>query len=226
MSVQKRKRVSKDPEERRDEILTAAYALFGEQGYDQTTVQEITDKVGVAKGTFYLYFKSKEDLLNQLAVWGSAQLLKTLQEQLPNIHGALSKLRWMYRTAVASKMDDLTLMRAYCSIIFDDKNLAYHEKMNMGFIRAFEPVYTMILEEGQKEGVFDIDNAVSIARILLDIGLGLQKRIVPIVLSDLSEKEIVAFVLNESRTVESAMERILGMEEGTLQLYPEEMMQS
>jgi len=41
--------------------------LFARKGFDKTTVDEIVAKAGVAKGTFYLYFKSKDDLIKELA---------------------------------------------------------------------------------------------------------------------------------------------------------------
>ncbi|MGH2811907.1 MAG: TetR/AcrR family transcriptional regulator [Actinomycetota bacterium] len=51
---------TKKPEVRRDQLLDAAERLFGEKGYAETTVSDIADAAGVAKGTFYLYFPSKE----------------------------------------------------------------------------------------------------------------------------------------------------------------------
>lgn len=47
-------------------IREAAVALFAEQGYDRTSLQEIVDKAGFTKGAFYHYFKSKEDLLREI----------------------------------------------------------------------------------------------------------------------------------------------------------------
>jgi AcrR family transcriptional regulator len=61
-----RKRVIKPAETRRAELLAAATRLFEERGYDAVTVADITDSAGVAKGTFYLYFDSKEGLLDSL----------------------------------------------------------------------------------------------------------------------------------------------------------------
>ncbi len=52
----------------RERILAAAMELFARKGFDRTTVDEIVNKAGIAKGTFYIYFKSKEDLIKEIAL--------------------------------------------------------------------------------------------------------------------------------------------------------------
>jgi AcrR family transcriptional regulator len=61
-----RKRVTKPPVERRQDLMDAAVRVFAEKGIARTTVSDITVSAGVAKGTFYLYFDSKEALLAAL----------------------------------------------------------------------------------------------------------------------------------------------------------------
>jgi len=58
---------TKPPEERRDELMNAAQLLFLKHGVGPTTIEQITTAAAVAKGTFYLYFSSKEDILAALA---------------------------------------------------------------------------------------------------------------------------------------------------------------
>jgi AcrR family transcriptional regulator len=62
----KRKRVSKQPDVRREELLQAASALFDKKGVAATCIGDITDSANVARGTFYLYFKSKDDVIAEL----------------------------------------------------------------------------------------------------------------------------------------------------------------
>lgn len=62
----RRRRVVKPPDQRRREILEAATELFAERGFDVTTVQEIAMRAGAAAGTVYLYFSSKEAILDAL----------------------------------------------------------------------------------------------------------------------------------------------------------------
>lgn len=56
----------KDGEERRKEILLTARKLFVQKGYDQTSINDILKIVDIAKGTFYYYFSSKEEVLQAI----------------------------------------------------------------------------------------------------------------------------------------------------------------
>ena len=66
MNIVIKKRVTKSPDVRRQELMDASVAIFNRKGIARTTVSDITEAAGVAKGTFYLYFDSKEQLLGAL----------------------------------------------------------------------------------------------------------------------------------------------------------------
>ena len=57
-------RIVKEAEERKEEILDAAEKLFGMKGFDNTSTGDILDAVGIARGTLYYHFKSKEEILD------------------------------------------------------------------------------------------------------------------------------------------------------------------
>ena len=59
-------RIVKEYEERRKEILETAERLFITKGYTKTTVNDILKEIGIAKGTFYHYFKSKEEVMDEI----------------------------------------------------------------------------------------------------------------------------------------------------------------
>jgi AcrR family transcriptional regulator len=65
-AASRRTRVTKRPEDRREELLAAALHTFGRVGVETSTVADITERAGVAKGTFYLYFESKDHVLGEL----------------------------------------------------------------------------------------------------------------------------------------------------------------
>lgn len=68
--------------QKRQSLLDAAYALFTEKGVAKTSVDEIVRGANVAKGTFYLYFHDKDQLLGQLVYNISAQVLEEAYEWL------------------------------------------------------------------------------------------------------------------------------------------------
>ncbi|MGL4851013.1 MAG: TetR/AcrR family transcriptional regulator [Clostridium sp.] len=73
--------ISRNKREKEKNIHNAAYELFIEVGFENTTVDQIAKKAGVAKGTFYLYFKDKHDLLNKIVLKKSHGLAKEALEK-------------------------------------------------------------------------------------------------------------------------------------------------
>ena len=53
-------RVVKDAEERKNEILDVAERLFNEKGFESTSMNDIQNEIGIARGTLYYHFKSKK----------------------------------------------------------------------------------------------------------------------------------------------------------------------
>lgn len=59
-----------------DSLLNSAFSLFNEKGFAQTSISDIVEKAGVAKGTFYLYFRDKTDLLDKLVAKRAVELFE------------------------------------------------------------------------------------------------------------------------------------------------------
>ena len=76
---------TKPPEERRDELMNAAQRLFLKHGVGPTTIEQITTGAEVAKGTFYLYFSSKEDVLAALRGRFGQELLERIRTAVAQI---------------------------------------------------------------------------------------------------------------------------------------------
>ena len=73
-------RTVKEPEIRKNEILDAADTLFARKGFDNTSTGDILEMVGIARGTLYYHFKSKEDILDALIERYNRQILSAAQE--------------------------------------------------------------------------------------------------------------------------------------------------
>ncbi len=77
--------IARKKEDKRNRLLDAAYSLFTEKGVSSTTIAEICAEASIAKGTFYLYFTDKEDILRTLTKRISLNILKTTYEQVKDL---------------------------------------------------------------------------------------------------------------------------------------------
>ena len=81
-------KIERNKQTKRASLLQASFDLFVDKGFHQTTISDISKKSGLAKGTFYLYFKDKYDLRDQLVARKSGQLLQEASEHIQKQTGS------------------------------------------------------------------------------------------------------------------------------------------
>jgi len=96
-------------EHTRERIINSAKKLFAEQGYQKTTIVDISKQAGLSEAALYEYFQGKEDLLLTIPDLWVSDLLRDLDDQLFGINGAVNKLRkylwWYMRCVEQSPLD-------------------------------------------------------------------------------------------------------------------------
>ena len=75
--------IAKKKQKKRTAIMDSAYSLFIKNGVSRTSIAEICKKAGIAKGTFYLYFKDKDDILRALTRRISGTILQRAYDKVP-----------------------------------------------------------------------------------------------------------------------------------------------
>ena len=75
-------KLDRNKKKKEDSLLNTAFGLFTTQGVSKTSISDIASKAGVAKGTFYLYFKDKYDIRNRLVAHKSSQLFRAAVESM------------------------------------------------------------------------------------------------------------------------------------------------
>ena len=100
---------TKPPEQRRTELLDAAQALFLEQGIEATAIEQITAAAGVAKGTFYLHFPSKEAVLAGLRVRYVVDELAAIRAEMAQAAEPRARLAAWVRAAASYYLDNIPL---------------------------------------------------------------------------------------------------------------------
>ena len=102
--------------ETRQALLESAQILFREKGFDRTTVEEITGRADVAKGTFFNYFSSKEVLLRELVAWQFARLCEALDVERGAPESPIARLKLLTKLLNEQTVSDWHLFqRAYVS---------------------------------------------------------------------------------------------------------------
>ena len=100
-------RIVKKFEDRKADIVNAARRLFQTQEYDKTSMQDVIDAVGIAKGTLYHYFKSKEDLLEAVIEEIADEAIEQMQASVKEATGnALQKMQVLTRSGNIAKSHD------------------------------------------------------------------------------------------------------------------------
>ncbi|MEH7346231.1 TetR/AcrR family transcriptional regulator [Bacillus sp. JJ1532] len=144
-------RVVKKAEERRNEILDAADELFGQKGFDGTTTKDILDKVGIARGTLYYHFKSKEDLMDALIERYNNHLLGVAKEiskdkRIPIIERIVLVVLSMNLRGGSNK--------EIMEHIHKPQNALMHQKIQKVIINGITPIMTEIIQDGIEQGMF------------------------------------------------------------------------
>lgn len=129
-----------------------------------TSVDEIVRRVGVAKGTFYYYFKSKEEVLSALAsemVARMGELSRAVSED-PNM-GAIEKICVIIHGQKKIQMSE----QGVIDDLHRPENRELHERSNVETVLIFGPILAGVIEQGQREGVFNLDDPLSTVQFIL-----------------------------------------------------------
>ncbi|WP_411349592.1 TetR/AcrR family transcriptional regulator [Paenibacillus sp. WLX2291] len=128
-----------------DLILDAAYELFGLDGFYETKISDIAHRAGIAKGTVYLYFKSKEELCLAVTRRDCEQFLDNLQEAL---HSCISMADQLYVIALHHTKYHFD-RRKYTKLVFRAPN---NDPELMAYMREFMFRYMQIVLDVLEQG--------------------------------------------------------------------------
>lgn len=192
-------RVVKEAAVRRNEILDIAERLFVTKGFDRTSTNDILAEVGIARGTLYYHFRSKEDILNAMI----ARMTESLVKRAADIIGQkdVPVLQRLTEMMLALHVDS-DLGHEIMEQVHKPQNALMHQKMQEGLLAGITPLIVGLIEEGIAQGLCQTDYPAEAAEMLL-----LYSNTAFDALAQYSEEEclkkIAAFIYH--------MERLLGM---------------
>ena len=198
-------RTIKEPEVRRNEILDAAEKLFSVKGFEKATVQDILVAAGIAKGTFYYYFKSKEDALDAIIKRRINELMARVKTIAADT--GLTAAEKLLSVIIALKPQS-PVQEEFNPVLHEPGNVQFHQKSLTESVLHLTPLLADIVEEGIEQQIFNtpypresMELLLTAAMVLFDDGFFQWQ-------PDEMAAKIPAFICS--------MERILGAEQGSL----------
>lgn len=144
-------RIVKEHDERRNEIIETAAALFAAKGYEQCSVNDILNAIGIAKGTFYHYFKSKEEVLDAVV----QKVIDTLLYKVRRVaeDASLEPEEKLLQVFLAMRMEEPE-EEGLLEEMHKTENVLLHQKTLVSTVTALMPILKQVVEEGMEKGVF------------------------------------------------------------------------
>jgi TetR/AcrR family fatty acid metabolism transcriptional regulator len=166
--------VSKNGKEgTRARIINSAKRLFADQGYQKTTILDISKQAGLSEAALYEYFQGKEDLLLTIPGLWVSELLKDIDEQLFGVKGAVNRLHkylWWYLRRIEQAPLDAKIVYLFLKTNSNFMTTEVFSNVKKFYARLFD-----IFEEGRQSGEFRRDLNPRLAR---DIFVGTMDHIV------------------------------------------------
>jgi TetR/AcrR family fatty acid metabolism transcriptional regulator len=151
--------------DKRVAILRAATSVFAHNGYFNSKVADIAREAGVADGTVYLYFKSKEDILHSIFNRGVEEALGAARKQIESVSDPKEKLRRIALLHLERLGADRDL-----AVVFQVElrgSTKFMEEFSAAGFAEYLALIRETFEEGQRAGVFRADlNAKVVSKIL------------------------------------------------------------
>lgn len=156
-------RVVKEAEERKNEILDVAERLFGTKGFDSTSTGDILNEIGIARGTLYYHFKSKEEILDAMISRMTNRLIGkageiAAQKEVP----VLQRLTMML---LSLNVSGSNLAQELLAQAHKPQNALLHQKMEKCMLTGINPIITDLIKEGITQGICRTDYPEEVAEM-------------------------------------------------------------
>ncbi|HWR39570.1 MAG TPA: TetR/AcrR family transcriptional regulator [Patescibacteria group bacterium] len=162
-------RPTQDPQIRIQEILNTAQSLFYEKGYHQTAISDIAHQMGVAQGTIYYYFKSKEELLDTFIQRDLAAIIAKLRQA--SARSGLSPLEKI-QTVLQQLIRSLYLEEGlFLEFLNNNRTMYLLDNISRQGKVLLEPLLLEIVREGNAQRSFRVPHpkaAVNLIQYIID----------------------------------------------------------
>ena len=167
--------MAKTKEERRNEIIETAGKLFEEKGYEQTQVQDIVNEIGVAKGLFYYYFKSKDEVMEELADRYADAIIDAVNKLIDKDITTFDKINRIFQIFIDSVEKKFGIFMGILNV----KNGITHERIFFNVGKKMVPLVTELILSGNDNGECNCSDPKFITEFLVSGLFNIMNQISP-----------------------------------------------
>ena len=167
--------MAKTKEERRNEIIETAGKLFEEKGYEQTQVQDIVNEIGVAKGLFYYYFKSKDEVMEELADRYADAIIDAVNQLIDKDISTFDKINRIFQIFIDSAEKKSGIFMGILNV----KNGITHERIFFNVGKKMVPLVTELILSGNDNGECNCSDPKFITEVLVSGLFNIMNQISP-----------------------------------------------
>lgn len=167
--------MAKTKEERRNEIIETAGKLFEEKGYEQTQVQDIVNEIGVAKGLFYYYFKSKDEVMEELADRYADAIIDAVNNLIDKDISTFDKISRIFQIFIDSAEKKSGIFMGILNV----KNGITHERIFFNVGKKMVPLVTELILSGNDNGECNCSDPKFITEFLVSGLFNIMNQISP-----------------------------------------------
>jgi AcrR family transcriptional regulator len=216
-------RIVKAPDERRSELIAYAQKLFYSKGYESTSVRDIVDEIGVAKGTFYYYFDSKTAVLEAVVDELIAQAQAILQEIVADeTLTAIRKWTQAMQAIGNWKIEHKEEMMETLRLVMSDENVLLQYKLQMQSAQMTSHGLAKIIAQGVEEGVFATEFVQEAAEMVVAIYRTFGESLADLLINPDKYNNPIAIAQRKHTAAQTAIERVLGAPSGSLPIIDED----
>lgn len=205
-------RVTKEPQVRTAEILDTAESMFYEKGYHETQISDIVKAIGVSQGTFYYYFKSKEEILEVLINRQMQQITFEMEKLTSDI--TLDPLRKLERIVKLMFHTIRYKEGLLFEFLYNDRFLHLIDKVIRQGKVIIMPFMLRIINEGQEKRVFNVTYP--------EVAQAFIGGIIHCLIDLTFEKPSAELYVRHVEMAEALIGKTLGLPENTLRISLEE----
>jgi AcrR family transcriptional regulator len=210
----------KKGELRRLGILDTAEKLFFERGYEETSVQDILDAMGLSKGGFYHHFDSKMAVLNAVSVRRAEQRYSVaLREIRASSLGAVEKLNRLLSLLNLFEREAPAFVSMVLNVCYRGGNTAMLDSMKAVTLEKLAPVLDEIIAQGMRDGVLYTRQPGGIARLILMLAHDINDEAARMLVDGLGKPECVVALIDVMNVYRDTVELILNAPHGSVRLF-------